>query len=267
MSAAGESNFINLSSFLGIVFIIPAIIIFCMSICIIDTGYRGIKTEFGKVSEETLSEGFYFVNPFTVKVHRLTVRTEVYDGSTQTYTKDVQPADIKYVVNFSVDPATASHLFQTVGYEYISKLITPVIEGSIKTTLGKWEAVELIANREKARAEVQLFLKQQLEPRGIRVENFQIVNIDYSNQFESAVEAKVVAIQNAEQARNKTVQVQEEANQRLIAAEADAKAMKIKSDALSQNPNLVSYEAVQKWDGALPTYMMGNSVPFINFSK
>ena len=68
-------------------------------------------------------------------------------------------------------------------------------------------------------------------------------------------------------AKNKTVQVQEEARQKVIAAEAEARSMAIRAQALTQNKALVEYEAVKKWDGKLPEYMLGNSVPFINVTK
>ena len=88
--------------------------------------------------------------------------------------------------------------------------------------------------------------------------------IDYSDSFEKAIEGKVTAEQEALKAKNKTVQVEEEAKQRVIAAEAEAKSMAIRANALTQNHNLIQYELAQKWDGKLPQYMMGNSVPFIN---
>ena len=75
---------------------------------------------------------------------------------------------------------------------------------------------------------------------------------------------KVTAEQEALKAKNKTVQVEEEAKQKLISAEAEAKSMRIRATALTQNKALVEYEAVQKWDGKLPEYMMGGSIPFIN---
>ena len=71
----------------------------------------------------------------------------------------------------------------------------------------------------------------------------------------------------AEKAKNDTIRIKEEAEQRLIQARAEAEAMKIKSDALSKNKSLVEYEAVLKWNGNLPQYMLGNSIPFINLNK
>ena len=93
-----------------------------------------------------------------------------------------------------------------------------------------------------------------------------MVEINYSEVFERAIESKVTAEQEALKAKNKTVQVEEEAKQKVIAAEAEAKSMAIRARALSQNKSLVEYEAVQKWDGKMPQYMMGNSVPFININ-
>ena len=90
---------------------------------------------------------------------------------------------------------------------------------------------------------------------------------DYSEVFERAIESKVTAEQEALKAKNKTVQIEEEAKQKLISAEAEAKSMSIRANALTKNKALVDYEAVQKWDGKMPTYMMGNSIPFINVSN
>ena len=238
----------------------------CSMITTVDTGHRGIKTVFGKVVGEPLSEGIYFNSPFSTHIAEIDIRTKRMDGEASTYTKDVQLSKITYAVNFSVDGTKAGDLFRTVGLDYATKLIPQATEGALKSTLGKWEAVELIANRDKARHEVEEFLKSNLAPRGILIEGFQIMNIDYSKQFEEAVESKVVAIQNAEQAKNQTVQIQEQANQQIITAKATAESMKIRAEALSQNKGLVDYEAVQKWDGHLPQYMLSGATPFLNMT-
>ena len=144
---------------------------------------------------------------------------------------------------------------------------TPVVEGTIKDIIGKWNAQDLIANREKATGDILFKLQTQLKDNYINVSDFQMTDINYSKVFEQAIESKVTAEQEALKAKNKTVQVQEEARQKVIAAEAEAKSMAIRAQALSQNKSLVQYEAVQKWDGKMPQYMMGNSVPFINFNS
>ena len=77
-------------------------------------------------------------------------------------------------------------------------------------------------------------------------------NIDYSDVFEKAIEAKQVAMQRAIESQNKTRQIEEEARQKVISAKAEAESMQIRGDALKANPSLVSLEAVQKWDGKAP---------------
>ena len=61
-----------------------------------------------------------------------------------------------------------------------------------------------------------------------------------------------------------TIQVEEQAKQTKIKAQAEAEAINIKAKALEANPNLTTYEAVQKWNGQMPQYMLGNSIPFVN---
>ena len=74
----------------------------------------------------------------------------------------------------------------------------------------------------------------------------------------------MIAEQKAQEAVNNTKRIQEEADQKVITAQAEAEAMEIKAQALAKNKGLVEYEAVQKWNGQLPQYMLGESVPFIN---
>ena len=123
----------------------------------------------------------------------------------------------------------------------------------------------MVSNREKATSEIYDSLKEAVLPYNIDVQSVIIENIDYSAQFERAIEQKQIATQDAIRAKNRTKQVEEEANQKVLAAKAEAESMRIRSQALSQNQNLVAYEAVQKWDGRLPVNMYGSApIPFID---
>ena len=82
-----------------------------------------------------------------------------------------------------------------------------------------------------------------------------------------AIEEKVTAEQEALKAKNKTVQVQEEARQKILTAEAEAKAIQLKAQALAGNKQLVELEYAKKWDGKLPQNMYGGAVPFVNVKQ
>lgn len=233
-------------------------------IAIVGVGQRGVKVTLGKVSPQSYTEGVHFVMPFISKIKNMDVKTQKKNIPTEVYTKDIQQAKITYVINYNLQPENAHNMYREVGIDYVDKIIIPVAEGTIKDIIGKWNAQDLIANREAATRDIAQKLKDQLSPRYVNVTGFQIVDINYSEVFERAIESKVTAEQDALKAKNKTVQIQEEAKQKLISAEAEAKSMSIRANALTKNKALVEYEAVQKWDGKLPEYMMGNSIPFVN---
>jgi regulator of protease activity HflC (stomatin/prohibitin superfamily) len=241
-------------------------IIMCNPFVMVGPGERGIKIKLGQVQQESYGEGLHFIFPFIQKFKTMDVKTQKNTLTTAVYTKDIQQARITYVINFNVQPDKVNKLFQEVGLDYTSKILTPVVEGTIKDIIGKWNAQDLIANREKATDDILFKLQNQLTEKYINVTDFQMTEINYSDVFERAIESKVTAEQEALKAKNKTVQVEEEAKQKVIAAQAEAKSMAIRAQALSQNKSLVQYEAVQKWDGKMPQYMLGNSVPFINVS-
>lgn len=241
-------------------------IVMCNPFVMVGPGERGIKIRLGQVQNECYGEGLHLIFPFIQKFRTMDVKTQKNTLTTAVYTKDIQQARITYVINFNVQPDKVNKLFQEVGLDYTSKILTPVVEGTIKDIIGKWNAQDLIANREKATGDILFKLQSSLADNYINVTDFQMTEINYSDVFEKAIESKVTAEQEALKAKNKTVQVQEEAKQKVIAAEAEAKSMAIRAQALSQNKSLVQYEAVQKWDGKMPQYMMGNSVPFINVS-
>jgi len=232
---------------------------------VVDTGHRGVKANFGKVEEMSLPEGLYFYNPFTSSIIEMNVQEQVFTEKAMTYTKDVQLAEFTYAINYYPERDLMHKFYQDFGLDWDKKIVPQVIQGALKAVVGQYDAVVFVSERAKAVGQMEALIKENLKQRNVVVTKFEVTNVDFSKEFEKSVEAKVIAIQKAEEAKNKTVEVQEEAKQKIIAAEAEAKSMKIRSEALSQNKSLVEYEAVQKWDGKLPQYMMsGGSVPFIN---
>ena len=244
--------------------IVVALVVSFSGITVVDTGYRGVKTHFGKVIGEALPEGIYFYNPITTAIHSIDTKVQKYTLKMDAYTKDVQQADLTVSINSSLDDSQVHKLYQEVGVGYKDKVIAPQILKAVKDTIGSWEADTLVSNREKAANDILTSLKAGLEPYHIRVQSVVIENIDYSTQFERAIEEKQIATQDAIKAKNRTRQVEEEAQQKILSAKAEAESMKIRSQALSQNQNLVAYEAVQKWDGKLPVNLYGNApIPFL----
>lgn len=226
----------------------------------VDPGEAGVMKSWGKVDADAKPPGLYMYNPFRSSLIILSTQTQKFDGDSEVYTKDVQQVQVSFTINYALNLDSVVKIYSSVGEDYEKVLIPQVISGNMKNVIGKWDAIELVANRSKATADIEAAISEGLKGYGINVSGFQLTNIKFQPQFEAAVEAKVAAVQQAEQAHNETVKIQEKANQTIISAKADAEAMQIKSEALAKNQGLIAYEAVQKWNGKLPEIVGGNQL-------
>lgn len=234
----------------------------------VDEGYRGIYTRFGKVEGEPLPPGLHFYNPATSNIFEIEVREQKFENKTQCFTKDTQTVHVNYIVTYYPKQDKIADIYSQFGHKWEEKVVTPAVEGSVKDAIGQYIADDLVSKREAVKAFAQKEIAEALITRDVIVTRLDIVNLDFEDAFEHAVEAKVVAIQKALEAKNKTVEVEEKAKQTIAAAKAEAESMRIRSQALSQNKNLVQYEAVQKWDGELPKLIMGGqSIPMIDMKS
>jgi regulator of protease activity HflC (stomatin/prohibitin superfamily) len=253
-----------------IVVAVIAIVVMSVAGCgikVVDTGQRGIKTRFGEVVSESLPEGLYFFNPFTSAIVDMDTRVQRVDAETDTYTRDVQQAAIKYTLNYRLQQNAAHIMYRDIGRDWEQKLIPQVVLGTLKEVVGKWDAVDLIANRDKAGQTTLEAIRSNLAERNVEVSRFEITDISYTREFENSVEQKVIAQQKAIEEQNRTKQIEEQARQKVLSAEAEAKSMQIRAEALEKNAKLVEWEAVQKWNGVLPQYMLGSgATPFINLN-
>lgn len=246
----------------GIPFIILCIL--WMSFVIIRPGTRGVLVTLGAVQEETWDEGLHMKIPFMQKIKRINVQTQKIEAPADGASKDLQDVQTTIALNFHVDPSAASTLYQTVGRDYVSRIIAPAIEESVKASTALFTAEELIKRRVEVREATQKSIKERLEQYNIIVDSFSIINFQFSASFDRAIEAKVTAEQQALEEQNRLKQIEFQAQQKIVQATAEAEAIRIRGAALSENPKLVELEAVEKWDGVLPVYQLGGATPFIN---
>lgn len=233
----------------------------------VDTGHRGVKTTFGKVVSESLPEGLYFYNPFTSDIVEFDTRVLRWEGTSSAYTRDVQSAQIDFVVNYRLHQEKVHVTYREVGKDWAEVLMPQVVLGAIKNEVGQQNAVDMIAARADMQNHITETVRAALITKDIDLERFEVTDITFDKNFEQAVEQKVIAQQEAIREHNRTVQIEEQAIQTVKKAEAEAQSMTIRAQALEQNAKLVEWEAVQRWDGKLPTMMLGDAVPFIQLKQ
>lgn len=225
---------------------------------------RGVLSTFGKISPGVIDDGLHVKIPFIQTVKKVNVQQKKFDGKENSYTRDVQTSEVQYTINYELVRENVNNLIKNVGDDYHNRIVVPFIRSAMKEAFGNFAATEIVENRDAVRREIESTLRCTLDSNYFLNIQFQLVDIDFDDDFENAIKEKQVAEQQALKAKNVTIQIEEQAKQTKIRAEADAEAIRIKAKALESNPKLVEYEAVQKWDGKMPQYMMGNSLPLIN---
>jgi prohibitin 2 len=264
------------------------IVVLSASIKIVEAGNRGVLLHFGAVdTSASLSEGIHFVVPFRDNVIPIEVRTQRITENAASASNDLQDVSTQVALNYHVDPATAQILYQQIGFDYASRVIAPAIQESVKQISARFNAENLITNRETVKSEIEANIKSRLAPYNIVVEALSITEFQFTEQFRRAVEAKVEAEQRALQANNDLRRIEIEAQQAearavgeqqaniaraegvrqaaVLQAQGEAEAIQIVEAQLRENPRYLEWLKTQRWDGVLPLVTGGGegATPFI----
>lgn len=234
----------------------------------VDEGYRGIKTRFGSIQGQPLAPGLHFYNPITSDIYEVSVLETKLEAQESCFTADTQTVIVQYALTYYPLQSSIGDIHSQFGRDWSEKIISPLVRSSIKDAIGKYKADDLVLKRESASAAAFLNIKTELEKRKVVATRLDITNLDFNDEYEHAVEAKVVATQRSIEAENKTKQVAEESKQVVLMAKAEAESMRIRSQSLTTNKNLIMYEAVQNWDGQFPKVILGSgSIPILDMKE
>ncbi len=244
--------------------IVGAVLATCFTV--VKAGHTGVVLTFGAVEENVFDEGLHFKIPLIQNVVQINNRTQKIETEGTASSKDLQIISYVVAVNFHVNDASSATLYQNVGVDYGSVIIVPAIQESIKAVTAQFTAEELITKRQVVGDQIKDALSEKIGEYGIVVEIFNIVNFDFSEEFNAAVEAKQTAQQNALKAEQDLARIEVEAKQKITQAEAEAKSIKLIQDALSASPDYVDYIKWNKWDGELPQ-VMGDSGVLVDIGE
>ena len=264
-------NFSPFKLILTIFVVILAVIFLGSSFVVIPAGHTGVALTFGKVEDVVLQEGLHFKVPFVQKIVVVDNRIVKLDVNTEAFSKDLQTITTVVAVNYHVGKENSQTLYKNVGMGFEEVLITPAVNEVLKAVTAKYTAVELVSSRAEVSMLLDEGLNEKMNAYGIFINELNIINWDFSEEYINAVEAKQVAEQNLIKTRTEQEQAlviaNTEAQKRVIAAEAEANEIKVLAQANAESNRiitesiselLIKYQTVSKWDGKLPTVMSGS---------
>lgn len=224
---------------------------------------KWILLRFWAVTGLTYNEWLYFKIPYIDDMIIMNVRILKEQVEAASASKDLQTISATVALNFHLSANKVWQIFNEVWLDYKEKLIDPAIQESIKAATAKFTAEELITKREGVKDQIKDLLTKKLEPRFILVDDVNIVNFNFSESFNKAIEEKVTAEQEALAAKNKLERIKFEAEQAVAEAKWKAESTVIEATALKTNPEILQLRAIEKWNWVLPQVTWANT-PFVN---
>ena len=226
-------------------------LIFLKPFTIINPGERGVVTRLGKIQGQPLGEGLHFKIPIVDRITRINVRINKDQVPGNGSSKDLQDVDIDVAINWKVTADKVGYVFQELRDEdnALERVLIPAVAEVVKAETAKKTAEEIITKRAELKKGIDEGLRDRLATYGLTLTDVSITNIEFSEQFTQAIEAKQVAEQKAKQA----VYIAQEAEQKAIAkineAKGDAEAQRLQAETLkAQGGELfLKKEAIEAW--------------------
>ena len=261
MSYSPKAPFVLVAAGSGLI-LLALLVVLLFFTATVETGNVGVITNFGKVTGEVLDSGWHIVGPVD-HVNQVSIRTITTQSDATCFSSDLQAVTISVAVQTRITKENATDIFKNYGSEYMSQAMPKILD-ALKAETAKYEAAEIIANRDKIRSEAFKGAQNRLQG-FVDVIDLSFVNVAFSNDYENAIEAKQVAQQRAEQAKYELQQAQVEADKAVAVAKGEAEAIQIRGDALAKNPQVIQLELINKWDGHSPETLVsgGSGVPSI----
>jgi prohibitin 2 len=255
-----------------------ALFLFLGSFFTVQPGERAFTVTFGQIGDEVYENGFHFKKPFVSSVVKMDVQTQKIEVDASAASKDLQTVATKVAVNWSIQPSAVRDVYKNIGDEdaLAQRLLQPAIQESIKWATAQFSAEELITKRSQVSDLITKNLQDNLLKNGINITGINILNFDFSDSFDKAIEAKVQAEQEALTAKNQLSRIEYEGKQKASTAEyekqasiskaqGEAESIRIQTEAIEKAgwAAYIELKRIEKWDGVLPT-MITNGTPLLN---
>jgi prohibitin 2 len=218
---------------------------------VVQPGTRGIKVTLGKAADFFLPEGFGYKAPFITSIVPVTVKQQTATLRADCFSSDLQQVGVDVRVLYRVPETSVVQIYKEFAGDPFDSLIAPRVQEALKEITASQTAEQIVKSREDIKQKAIANARQKIGNL-LTVEDIVIRNINLSHELEVAIEAKMVAEQEAVKARFVQMQTQVEADTAVIRAKGEAEAIRIRGEALKLNPAFLRWRIVEKWNGRSP---------------
>lgn len=241
----------------AVIVLLIVVIIGCGAFTTVRAGHTGVVVTFGKVSSSVLGEGLHLKIPFIQQVVQIDNRVQKAEVDCSSASKDLQTVTSTIALNYKVRNSSSADIYQNVGPDFESIIVSPAIQECVKAVTAKYTAEQLITERQSIGDQMKDLLGEKINSYGIDIEIFNIITFEFTDEYNAAIEAKQTAQQNALKAEQDLQRIKVEAEQTVAKAQAEAEAYRLKSEQIT--PQMIAMEYIDKWDGKLPAVAGGDS--------
>ncbi len=223
---------------------------------VVEPGFRGVEVTLGKVSDQFKPEGFGTKSPFVSHIVSIPVRQLARVLPSECYSSDLQQVNVALRILYRIPEASVVKIYKEFSGDPFESLIAPRIQEALKEVTAMQSAEQIVKKREEIKAKALIAAREKIGSILI-VEDIVLENITLSKELEAAIESKMVQEQEAAKARFTQQKAQIEADTAIIRAKGEAEAIRVRAEAIRDNPGLIQLQIVEKWDGKAPLVIGG----------
>jgi prohibitin 2 len=228
---------------------------------VVNPGYRGVEVTMGRVSDAFKPEGFGLKEPFVTTIYPVSIRQQTAEDNAECYSSDLQQIVVDLRVLYRIPESSVVKLFHEYYGDPFESLIAPRVQEALKEVAASQSAEQIVKNREQIKTRALELAKKKVGSLVV-IEDIVIQNITLTKELETAIEAKMVQEQDAAKAKYIQQRAQIEADTAVIQAKGEAESIRIRGEALKDDPAFVDLKIVDKWDGSTPLVIGGGGLVY-----
>jgi prohibitin 1 len=233
------------------------------AVATIEPGERGVKVNMGQVDKQLIQNGLVTFNPFTTHIYEYSIKQETAQGSVSPLTSDQQPIHISFKVQYRIPEGQLLNLYENVKGDPYEVLAVPQIQESFRQVVAKYKADKITGDVNAIKEQV-VALSRQAVGASIFIQDIPITEVNLPTPLQAAIMEKQGMEIQAKKKQYELDRERKEAEITVTKARAQAESTRLMTEALRKSPELVKFklaevelEKARKWDGHLPTTMIG----------